>query len=217
MSEGWIYILQNPSHKQDLFKIGKTTLCPDKRAAELSKPTGVADKFKVVFKIDVFDCDIAEKQIHKKLDKFRNNPGREFFELPRAEAIETVITIANKIGKASSLECEVSEKTLKDYLNAKYPNRESISPSNISTLVKDLISNGYSTIRDLERDLSKCSKAFNEYEKKDRRRDFFSQEKLVLIALEILYPEFHSRIGKKRPTGGFFDVLGYYRSLVMDD
>lgn len=111
MSEGWIYILRNPSHKQDLFKIGKTTLCPDKRAAELSKPTGVADKFKVVFKIDVFDCDIAEKQIHKKLDKFRNNPDREFFELPRAEAIETVTTIANKIGKASSLECEVRNKT----------------------------------------------------------------------------------------------------------
>lgn len=41
MTEGYIYILFNPTHRANQFKIGRTTKKPELRAREISSGTGV--------------------------------------------------------------------------------------------------------------------------------------------------------------------------------
>lgn len=44
---GWVYIMTNPAHRDDLVKIGLTTRTPKTRAEELSSSTGVPAPFHV--------------------------------------------------------------------------------------------------------------------------------------------------------------------------
>ena len=82
---GYVYILTNDAMPGQL-KIGMTTREPDQRARELSRSSGVALSFVVAFAEAVPDAEAAEKLIHKRLDKFRTNRRREFFELPLKDA-----------------------------------------------------------------------------------------------------------------------------------
>lgn len=78
---GYVYCLSNPAFAKNMYKIGKTTRKPEDRAAELYN-TGVPAPFKVELAIKVSDHHTVEKQIHEKLDKYRDNPAREFFNVP---------------------------------------------------------------------------------------------------------------------------------------
>ena len=81
MSEGYIYILSNPTFKE-LYKVGKTSRDPYERAEELSSATGIPTPFKVEYCIYVSDCDEMEEKIHDVLEKrgFRVSENREFFK-----------------------------------------------------------------------------------------------------------------------------------------
>ncbi len=46
---GYIYILHNPSLRDETLKIGITTRTPYIRAAELSRKTGVAQEYVVAY------------------------------------------------------------------------------------------------------------------------------------------------------------------------
>lgn len=102
MLAGYIYILINPSYKQ-LLKIGKTSRLPEERAAELSSSTGIPTRFYVAYQERVDDCDTAESFIHKRLEPYRVNSGREFFELPLQDAIRIVSSIASEVNRSSQL------------------------------------------------------------------------------------------------------------------
>ena len=95
LNPGYIYILQNPSFP-DLLKIGKTTRTPTERAKEVSRGTGIPTKFNVVFDIFTPDCDISEKEVHKRLKEYRVATDREFFKLPIDVAKESVIEVVTK-------------------------------------------------------------------------------------------------------------------------
>lgn len=77
--EGYIYVLRNASHQIDVFKIGLTRRSVSTRASELSRGSGVPDKFLTVQSWWVPDVVYAEKRIHKILDDYRVNDSREFF------------------------------------------------------------------------------------------------------------------------------------------
>ena len=96
MEPGYIYILYNPTLRANLYKIGVTKRNPEIRARELSAKTGVADKFEVVYKELVSDCEVVETLIHNRLDEFRWNRNREFFELPLEDAIRRVRDIVQE-------------------------------------------------------------------------------------------------------------------------
>ena len=52
MSEGYIYILSNPTFKE-LYKVGKTSRDPYERAEELSSATGIPTPFKELWKLSL--------------------------------------------------------------------------------------------------------------------------------------------------------------------
>ena len=96
---GKIYILRNPYHADALIKIGKTTRVSEKRAKEISLGTGVPVDFEVVYEEDVFDCDLAEKIVHEKLNDNRINPRREFFQLPLNQAVKVVFETCLRVNE----------------------------------------------------------------------------------------------------------------------
>jgi hypothetical protein len=95
MTKGSIYIMENPSFKENMLKIGRTEGEPQRRAKKLFT-TGVPDKFTISYEEDVSDCILAEKLIHKKLKKFRYKKNREFFVLPLQEAISQVQEVTQR-------------------------------------------------------------------------------------------------------------------------
>jgi hypothetical protein len=78
---GYVYCMINNS-MQNLCKIGcintinKTS---HERALELSRNTSCPSLFKVIYDIQVMNPYKYEKIIHDKLDNFRKNKKREFF------------------------------------------------------------------------------------------------------------------------------------------
>lgn len=94
---GYIYIMRNASHDKDIFKVGLTRRNSDIRATEVTKGTGVPDKFLVAEDWQVKDCVVAERIIHEKLDGYRINEKREFFKAPYKIIRATVEEVVNEI------------------------------------------------------------------------------------------------------------------------
>jgi hypothetical protein len=93
---GYIYIMYNPSLRENLVKIGKTKRTAKIRAKELSRSTGVPGTFLIAKEFLVNDSDLIEKQIHKELVSFRYSKNKEFFEMSLAEAIDKVEEIISR-------------------------------------------------------------------------------------------------------------------------
>lgn len=89
MAVGYVYVLSN-SAMSDLVKVGKTTLDPRTRSAQLSAATGVPTKFELVKAYQVRDSDAAEAFAHRLLERVfgRPNTGREFFSAAVDQVVE---------------------------------------------------------------------------------------------------------------------------------
>lgn len=79
MSQGFVYILTNPS-MPGIVKIGKTTRSVDQRALELYQ-TGVPTPFEVVSYVESPDCCELERQAHLEFRNSRVSESREFFSV----------------------------------------------------------------------------------------------------------------------------------------
>jgi hypothetical protein len=88
---GKIYALINSS-MPGLVKIGKTTRDAELRADELNT-TGVPTPFIVLYELDVVDCDVAEREVHKRLSKFRVADNREFFRVQAKVAVDVMVQL----------------------------------------------------------------------------------------------------------------------------
>ena len=86
---GYIYILINASFP-GLLKIGRTTRSSGERAAEISNGTGVPTPFSVAYEVRVVSCEEVERLIHERLNRYRENTGREFFRIALKEAVDIV-------------------------------------------------------------------------------------------------------------------------------
>lgn len=66
--EGYVYILTNPSFREDWVKIGKSSRPVDIRSKELDN-TAVPLPFEIYATLKTEKFDMVEKQIHKQIDR----------------------------------------------------------------------------------------------------------------------------------------------------
>ncbi len=95
---GWIYIMRQPIHEENIFKIGLTKRSTEQRSKELSN-TSSADKFFTVNSYNTKDCVKAEKQIHEQLENYRLTSRREFFRCDLKIIMDTCEKIITDINK----------------------------------------------------------------------------------------------------------------------
>ena len=87
---GYVYILTNPSFREDWVKIGKSSRPVDIRSKELDN-TAVPLPFEIYATLKTEKYDIVEKKIHKAIDRLtdlRIRQNREFFNIKPQLALE---------------------------------------------------------------------------------------------------------------------------------
>lgn len=88
--KGYVYVLTNPSFKEDWVKIGKSSRPPELRGKELYN-TAVPLPYEIYAMLKTEKFDKAEKLIHKMIDRISNlriTKNREFFNIPPRKAYE---------------------------------------------------------------------------------------------------------------------------------
>lgn len=99
---GYVYILTNPSFREDWVKIGKSTRPVDVRSKELDN-TAVPLPFEIYATLKSTKYDKVEKQIHKQIDRLtdlRIRQNREFFNIAPSVALDIMRDIANLLDDA---------------------------------------------------------------------------------------------------------------------
>lgn len=89
-TQGYVYILTNPSFREDWVKIGKSSRPVDIRSKELDN-TAVPLPFEIFAKLKTSKYEIVEKKIHKAIDRLtdlRIRQNREFFNIKPELALE---------------------------------------------------------------------------------------------------------------------------------
>ena len=87
---GYVYILTNPSFREDWVKIGKSSRPVDIRSKELDN-TAVPLPFEIFATLKTSKYEIVEKKIHKAIDRLtdlRIRQNREFFNIKPELALE---------------------------------------------------------------------------------------------------------------------------------
>ncbi|MBE9159427.1 GIY-YIG nuclease family protein [Nodosilinea sp. LEGE 06152] len=84
----FVYVLTNKS-MPGLVKIGFSSWLPEDRAKSLYT-TGVPEPFEVAYYTTTSWPKAVESKVHQLLNDYRVNPGREFFRVTVAQAINTV-------------------------------------------------------------------------------------------------------------------------------
>jgi len=100
--QGYVYILTNPSFKDDWVKIGKSARPVDLRSKELDN-TAVPLPFKIYATLKTRKYEKVEKQIHKQIDRLtdlRIRQNREFFNINPETALEILRDIADLLEDA---------------------------------------------------------------------------------------------------------------------
>lgn len=93
---GYVYILTNPSFREDWVKIGKSSRPVDVRSKELDN-TAVPLPFDIYATMQTEKYSEAEKAIHKQIDRLtdrRIRQNREFFNLEPDLALEIMLDLA---------------------------------------------------------------------------------------------------------------------------
>lgn len=88
--QGYVYILTNPSFREDWVKIGKSSRPVDIRSKELDN-TAVPLPFDIYATLRTKKFEIVEKKIHKQIDRLtdlRIRRNREFFNVPPKVALD---------------------------------------------------------------------------------------------------------------------------------
>lgn len=100
--KGYVYILTNPSFREDWVKIGKSSRPVDVRSKELDN-TAVPLPFEIYATLKTSKFDQVEKQIHKQIDRLtdlRIRQNREFFNIAPSVALDIMRDIANLLDDA---------------------------------------------------------------------------------------------------------------------
>ena len=103
---GYVYVLTNPSFRDDWVKIGKSKRLPEVRGRELYN-TAVPLPYEVYATLYTNKYNEAEKMIHKMIDRIsdlRINKSREFFNIPPEDSYEILSDIKDLLGEDAMLE-----------------------------------------------------------------------------------------------------------------
>lgn len=98
---GYVYILTNPSFREDWVKIGKSARPVDVRSKELDN-TAVPLPFEIYATIKTVKYNEVEKHVHKTIDRLtdlRIRQNREFFNVAPQIALDIFYDIAKMIGE----------------------------------------------------------------------------------------------------------------------
>lgn len=101
-NKGYVYILTNPSFREDWVKIGKSSRPVDVRSKELDN-TAVPLPFDIYATLQTSKFDKVEKQIHKQIDRLtdlRIRQNREFFNIAPSVALDIMRDIADLLEDA---------------------------------------------------------------------------------------------------------------------
>ena len=93
---GYVYILTNPSFKEDWVKIGKSSRPVDIRSKELDN-TAVPLPFEIYATLKTVKYNEVEQQLHQMIDRLtdiRIRPNREFFNIAPDKALELLTIIS---------------------------------------------------------------------------------------------------------------------------
>ncbi len=99
---GFVYILTNPSFREDWVKIGKSSRPVDIRSKELDN-TAVPLPFEIFATIQTVKYNDVEKHVHKTIDRLtdlRIRQNREFFNVPPQVALDIFYDISQMIDDA---------------------------------------------------------------------------------------------------------------------
>lgn len=102
IEQGYVYILTNPSFKEDWVKIGKSSRPVDIRSKELDN-TAVPLPFEIFATMKTCKYNEVEKLVHKTIDRLtdlRIRQNREFFNVSPQMALEIFRDIAMTIDDA---------------------------------------------------------------------------------------------------------------------
>lgn len=105
IEQGYVYILTNPSFKEDWVKIGKSSRPVDVRSKELDN-TAVPLPFEIFATMKTCKFAEVEKLVHKTIDRLtdlRIRQNREFFNVSPQMALEIFRDIAMTIDDAEVL------------------------------------------------------------------------------------------------------------------
>lgn len=99
---GYVYILTNPSFREDWVKIGKSSRPVDVRSKELDN-TAVPLPFEIYATLRTRKYAEVEKQIHKQIDRLtdlRIRQNREFFNIAPSVALDIMRDVADLLEDA---------------------------------------------------------------------------------------------------------------------
>ena len=116
-SEGYVYILTNPSFKEDWVKIGKSSRPVDVRSKELDN-TAVPLPFEIFATMKTSKYNEVEKLVHKTIDRLtdlRIRQNREFFNVAPQVALDIFNDIANTIDDAEVILYHDNKPICKDH------------------------------------------------------------------------------------------------------
>lgn len=94
--KGYVYVLTNPSFKEDWVKIGKSKREPEVRGRELYN-TAVPLPYEIYATLKTSKYNEAEKLIHRSIDRIsslRIASNREFFNIAPEKAYEILCDVA---------------------------------------------------------------------------------------------------------------------------
>lgn len=113
---GYVYILTNPSFREDWVKIGKSSRLVDVRSKELDN-TAVPLPFEIFATIKTAKYNEVEKLVHNIIDNltnFRIRQNREFFNVASQKALEILKEIALTIDDAVVTEYDNNQPVCSD-------------------------------------------------------------------------------------------------------
>ena len=113
---GYVYILTNPSFREDWVKIGKSSRPVDVRSKELDN-TAVPLPFEIFATIKTAKYNEVEKLVHNIIDNltnFRIRQNREFFNVAPQKALEILKEIALTIDDAVVTEYDNNQPVCSD-------------------------------------------------------------------------------------------------------
>ncbi len=105
---GFVYILTNPSFREDWVKIGKSSRPVDVRSKELDN-TAVPLPFEIFATMKTVKYNEVEKLVHKTIDRLtdlRIRQNREFFNVAPQDALDIFRDIAQAVDDAEIIEYE---------------------------------------------------------------------------------------------------------------
>lgn len=117
---GYVYILTNPSFKEDWVKIGKSIRPVDVRSKELDN-TAVPLPFDIYATLKTVKYSEVEKLVHKTIDRLtdlRIRQNREFFNIVPEQALDILRDIATTLDDAV-IEVYVDGRPVVDGANTK--------------------------------------------------------------------------------------------------